>query len=159
MHLIKEFEIAKSIHELMTSRSINGRSDFDALDATIASASSTPFCASSPWSGMSGHLANPLRTQVMSPSSAPMSATGISRTITTRQSPPLRMLTYLDILEIQAAASIQEQAYINRLGSLGNGLTNVVADFDSVDSRKNDWRCLRKWVFPFSKWHRSQSSP
>ena len=43
MHLIKEFAIAKSIHELMTSRSINGRPDFDALDAMIASASSTPF--------------------------------------------------------------------------------------------------------------------
>ena len=39
MHWIKEVEIAKSIDELMTSRSILGRSDFtdyDMLDAMIA---------------------------------------------------------------------------------------------------------------------------
>ena len=41
MHWIKEVEIAKSIDELMTSRSIVGRTDFpdsDMLDAMIASA-------------------------------------------------------------------------------------------------------------------------
>ena len=41
MHWIKEVEIAKSIDELMTSRSIVGRTDFpdfDLLDAMIASA-------------------------------------------------------------------------------------------------------------------------
>ena len=41
MHLIKEVEVAKSIDELMTSRSIVGRDDFPdfcMLDAMIASA-------------------------------------------------------------------------------------------------------------------------
>ena len=41
MHWIKEVEIAKSIDELLTSRSILGRNDFpdyDVLDAMIASA-------------------------------------------------------------------------------------------------------------------------
>ena len=41
MHWIKEVEMAKSIDELMTSRSIFGRTDFpdyDMLDAMIASA-------------------------------------------------------------------------------------------------------------------------
>ena len=41
MHSIKEVEIAKSIDELVTSRSIVGRTDFsdyDILDAMIASA-------------------------------------------------------------------------------------------------------------------------
>ena len=64
----------------------------------------------------------PIRSQelVMSPSFALMSvtstrrstsptATGISLTITTRQSPPLRILVYLDILDLQAAASTQQQ--------------------------------------------------
>ena len=39
MHWIKEVEIAKSIDELMTSRSIVGRTDFpdyDILDAMVA---------------------------------------------------------------------------------------------------------------------------
>ena len=42
MQWIKEFEIAKSIDDLMTSRSITGRTDFpdyEILDAMIASAS------------------------------------------------------------------------------------------------------------------------
>ena len=41
LHWIKEVEIAKSIDELMTSRSIVGRTDFpdfDMLDAMVASA-------------------------------------------------------------------------------------------------------------------------
>ena len=61
-----------------------------------------------------------LQTQVMSSSSASMSvtntrrstsptATRISRTSATQQSPPLRIFMHLDILELQAAASMQQQ--------------------------------------------------
>ena len=61
-----------------------------------------------------------LQTQVVSPSSVSMpttstrpstspTATGISRTRTTPQSPPLRILIDLDIPELQAAASTQQQ--------------------------------------------------
>ena len=60
------------------------------------------------------------QTQVRSPSSASMSltrtrrsntlpGTGMSRTSTTQRSPPLRFLIYLDIPELTAAASIQQQ--------------------------------------------------
>ena len=95
------------------------------ISLTRPSASSTPltgirrpFCPP-PWGGMSGHLANPtpdtgyesmfcIDVSNEHTSISPI-ATGTSPTRTTPQSPPLRILIDLNIPELQAAASTQQQ--------------------------------------------------
>ena len=129
MHWLKMFERfcvspPKPSHPCTVS--LLGVPEFSAFPPVLPSSTTarTPLtgirlnpCATPLWGGPSGHLPIRLQTQVMSPSSASTSAASIrgstfrperaaSTCGMTRQSPPQRILTFLNLHE-QASAGIR----------------------------------------------------
>ena len=102
------------------------------------------------WCGPSGHLAHPIPNTGCDPKfcinvscehtpiNLPTSHHECPESSTSRRSPIVRTLTYFDSPELQAVSSIRLASRVHtslKHGSTGTSLTNVSADYDSVESR------------------------
>ena len=125
------------------------------------SASSTPLvrtrsppCASAPWGGMSGYLANPTPDTGYeskfcvdaSDEHTPINLTESNRNFSHDYDATIATTENLDVPRHYGAASIfQHTVAVSRVptlskqGSLGNSLTKVLAEYDSVGSRNSIW--------------------
>ena len=109
-------------------------------------ASSTPLtgirrnpCATPPWGGMSGHLATPIPDTSYEPKfcidvSSEHMPINLAATIATAEDLDVPR-QFWSFKQQQALRSSKQGSHLSKQSSLGNNLTKVLADNDSVDSR------------------------